>query len=303
MNYSPLTLVFAWMVLAVAMVMTLTTTILGWIAVSQIRRSAGQLRGLGLAVFDGLLFPMLALNALIVGITLMGIRVALISSPASRFGSLSAGMVLAAIFGCIVVDYFIIRGVWRAVNGRVEKEPAPSAHKSAKILPKWMLIAGSAIVLGLAIWFAIPSRFYPASSMHAAFVAPVIGRIQFEVSDTTGKTGSSYDVKAWGDTQWSPTLTTATSFFRTRVDASRSAFPVAWATTSADNEHWEVQEVNLGAGPSSRDLYFSNGRRVSVTWTPVGPHNSDVKRPNKTQQQVMLEGSELSDKAYPVAVP
>jgi len=39
--------------------------ILSWIAVSQIRRSAGRLHGLGLAVFDGLLFPLLVLAALL----------------------------------------------------------------------------------------------------------------------------------------------------------------------------------------------------------------------------------------------
>src|SRR5207245_1444637 len=38
------------------------TTILGWISVTQIRRSAGRLHGLGLAVFDGLVFPLLALD-------------------------------------------------------------------------------------------------------------------------------------------------------------------------------------------------------------------------------------------------
>ena len=44
------------------------TTILGWISVTQIRRSAGKLYGLGLAVFDGLLFPLLMLDALVIGL-------------------------------------------------------------------------------------------------------------------------------------------------------------------------------------------------------------------------------------------
>src|SRR5262249_50236320 len=38
------------------------TTILGWISVSQIRQARGRLCGLGLAVFDGLLFALLALD-------------------------------------------------------------------------------------------------------------------------------------------------------------------------------------------------------------------------------------------------
>src|ERR1019366_2796541 len=43
----------------------LISTFLGWVAVSQIRRSAGQLYGLGLAFFDGMLFPLLALAGLL----------------------------------------------------------------------------------------------------------------------------------------------------------------------------------------------------------------------------------------------
>ena len=41
------------------------TTILGWLAVAQIRRSAGKLHGLWLAVFDGLLFPLATMTGLI----------------------------------------------------------------------------------------------------------------------------------------------------------------------------------------------------------------------------------------------
>ena len=47
------------------------TTILGWMAVSQIRHSAGRLSGLGLAVYGGLLFPLLALNGLIFGLAFL----------------------------------------------------------------------------------------------------------------------------------------------------------------------------------------------------------------------------------------
>ncbi len=43
------------------------TTFLGWLAVVQIRRSAGKLYGLRLAVFDGLFFPLLLLDALFFG--------------------------------------------------------------------------------------------------------------------------------------------------------------------------------------------------------------------------------------------
>ena len=54
--------------------------ILGWIAVSQIRRSAGKLCGRGLAVFDGLSFPLLALDVVIWWIWVIVIKMALSGS-------------------------------------------------------------------------------------------------------------------------------------------------------------------------------------------------------------------------------
>jgi serine/threonine protein kinase len=44
------------------------TTIVGCIAISQIRRSAGKLYGAGLAVFDALLFPLLLLDGFVIGL-------------------------------------------------------------------------------------------------------------------------------------------------------------------------------------------------------------------------------------------
>ena len=93
----------------------LVTTILGWVAVSQIRRSAGKLHGLGLAVFDGLLFPLLALDVVVwffTGLILMFIHL--------RLG-LSAMLLLfliplIAIPVAAILDFLIIRRVWRAVN-------------------------------------------------------------------------------------------------------------------------------------------------------------------------------------------
>src|SRR6185369_5747454 len=42
------------------------TTILGWIAVGDIRRAKGRISGLPLALFDGLLFPLLGLDVFLV---------------------------------------------------------------------------------------------------------------------------------------------------------------------------------------------------------------------------------------------
>ena len=48
--------------------------ILGYIALNQIRHSAGSLYGLGLAVFDLLAFPLLALDAVIGGLGILAAR-------------------------------------------------------------------------------------------------------------------------------------------------------------------------------------------------------------------------------------
>jgi serine/threonine protein kinase len=98
----------SWLVLLIGLPLALLgltapfgTTILGWIAVSQIRHSAGKLYGLWLAVFDGLLFLLLAVDGAILNV--LHLRAGIILSPP---------MLLAV----LVLDWLIIRRVWRAVN-------------------------------------------------------------------------------------------------------------------------------------------------------------------------------------------
>jgi predicted Ser/Thr protein kinase len=120
-------------VLLVASVLCfLIFTSYGWIAVTRIRRSAGQIYGLWLAVFDGLLFPLLALDAVIVGLNveLVLYSFSRLDVPASRFlfilGLLPAAGVVP------VLDFFISRHVWLmvnkpldgAANGKTEVKPA-----------------------------------------------------------------------------------------------------------------------------------------------------------------------------------
>ena len=142
------------------------TTILGWVAVSQIRRSARKLYGLWLAVFDGLLFPLIALDF---GILLLG-------SLAWRAWAASLGWdyhdlsiaILTILVGCAcaVLDFLIIRAVWRAVNkgvaGGSNQIPAvgkPSNLKltesgTAKILlPAFLTVAWHAVILMVTFGF------------------------------------------------------------------------------------------------------------------------------------------------------
>ena len=116
----------------------LGATILGWIAVSQIRQSAGKLHGMWLAVFDGLLFPLLALDALIfwiVGLVAKWLPFAQSSGDGSFGGGIAVGYQIAlvtffwiggAALVSVVLDFLIVRRVWRTVN-----KPASSTSNAS----------------------------------------------------------------------------------------------------------------------------------------------------------------------------
>jgi hypothetical protein len=100
------------------------TTVLGWIAISRIRHSQDRLHGLGLAVSDGLLFPLLALDALICGVLYLLARAAwyslALAPPSDIFqpgfeaeASLLGACVILTMVA--VIDFYIVRRVWRAV--------------------------------------------------------------------------------------------------------------------------------------------------------------------------------------------
>ena len=134
------------------------TTMLGWIAVTQIRRSAGILHGMGLALFDGLLFPLLALDA-VVGIFWMGILRVIFNDH-----RLIPVVCLLALATMAWVDWFIIRRVWRAVNKDVagavpgssrreeaQTEKSESGNPKPGIAPRLSLKGFAVVVLWVTI--------------------------------------------------------------------------------------------------------------------------------------------------------
>ena len=100
------------------------TTILGCVALTQIRNSAGRVYGLGLALFDALLYPLLALDGLIWALCYycfailaswhnMGIGV--LSYPAYAIADENWGMVLTfSVVISLVVDFYLVRLAWWA---------------------------------------------------------------------------------------------------------------------------------------------------------------------------------------------
>jgi hypothetical protein len=110
------------------------TTILGWIAVSQIRRSAGKIHGLWLAVSDGLLFPLLALDFLIWYLCIISTLVFRNGSDNSNRIQFAAAALIVSVIISAAVDWLIIRRVWRAVNNlsasqQTNKQPMNSNFK------------------------------------------------------------------------------------------------------------------------------------------------------------------------------
>jgi tRNA A-37 threonylcarbamoyl transferase component Bud32 len=140
------------------------TTILGWVGVAQIRRAAGRLYGLELAVLDGLLFPLLALDVLIAA----GFIIAFILTKQEP-------PILLLLALVALVDILIVRGAWKAVtlsrNRRFDAAGAnvPSERPTVEALCRWghldrlaypvfgvLYLAGVALLLGSSD--ALPER-------------------------------------------------------------------------------------------------------------------------------------------------
>jgi predicted Ser/Thr protein kinase len=143
-------------------------TILGGVAVSQIRRSEGKLRGLGLAVFDGLLFPLLGLTGLSAWLWAWVFRFLLyphqidalrIGSPAVTVSKLESFVYLHWVALIVVCTFltagalgpWIVRRVWRGVSPRSSRDTggSPFAHLA-------MSFASMGGILGVAAWAQMP---------------------------------------------------------------------------------------------------------------------------------------------------
>ena len=138
---------------ALVVVAVIATTVLGWVAVGRIRRSQGRLSGLGLAVFDGLLFPLLGLFAFLAWTTRQ-FSILVLGWPLNDPAKNTAGiLVTGALFAAVGVP--IVWLVWRAVNRPVS--PATSSTSNRVV---WgcgtalalLVLAHLAAVAGVFAW-------------------------------------------------------------------------------------------------------------------------------------------------------
>jgi tRNA A-37 threonylcarbamoyl transferase component Bud32 len=146
------------------------TTILGWTAVARMRRSAGRMRGLVLAVFDGLFFPLLMLDGLLgwMAFTAWRLCVDFFANPAMQidpaFGTRLANRIahhqeipnLVALVVALTLDFYIIRRVWRVVSGALPTGSAPKVGFVRKVVlgagGVTLLLMGLLVFLTLISW-------------------------------------------------------------------------------------------------------------------------------------------------------
>ena len=99
-------IILRYLALLLAVIAPFASTALGFISISQIRRSNGEIYGLPLAVFVSLFYPILVLSLFLIflGWTFLG--------PISG----SSLIPLAWLFLILLIDYLIIRFTWRAAK-------------------------------------------------------------------------------------------------------------------------------------------------------------------------------------------
>jgi|GEM_PF-1919039 len=139
-------------------------TILGWVAVSQIRRAAGRLHGMWLAVFDGLLFPLLLMTGLIgwfwhwlfhdlIRAAIIAGETELSTLETMLVGNPTSFTVLATLVTSLIAGTLIVRGVWRKVktSHSAVLDHVPSQKASAG----WAIGIGCGVLALMAVTVAV----------------------------------------------------------------------------------------------------------------------------------------------------
>jgi len=104
------------------------TTILGVVAISDIRHSQGRLIGLPLAVFDALFYPLLLLDGVLiaaVGILFSLVMALVFGRILNVGGTLSFAVSSLLVFmlavpPCLLIDFLIVRAVWKQNAGALK---------------------------------------------------------------------------------------------------------------------------------------------------------------------------------------
>jgi hypothetical protein len=145
-------------VLPVGVTAPFGATILGWLAVSDIRRSQGRISGLRLAVFDGLFFPLMAFNGLLAWLWINAVR-AVAEGSGESFATAPWPAIarIGAVVICLIATFDISRRVWRAVRLDGMALPASGAWWWSSKTAGVVLAALCVVVIGLVANRRLPS--------------------------------------------------------------------------------------------------------------------------------------------------
>ncbi len=150
----PWVMVFVFAVAAIGVLVPVLMTILGWVAVGQIRRSGGRIRGLGLAIFNGLLFPLLALNYGISWFIFLFGR-GFLGWSETYDPKQDGKLAVISVVLWVVIDLLIIRWVLRATA------PAKAAGWRFSFSRGWML--GSCVAVLLLAGAVVATIHHPSA--------------------------------------------------------------------------------------------------------------------------------------------
>ena len=143
------------------------TTVIGWTSIGKIRRAKGQLTGLGLAIFDALLFPWLILTGAMVFlwyVILMMLRISPLMPSWLKGEEGTMCIWIIGLFGIAVmmvaILVWIIRWILRA--NRVSdagNPPHPNESPRRAIWP-WVLAVFGTVILAVVVTAVVAKRFY-----------------------------------------------------------------------------------------------------------------------------------------------
>jgi tRNA A-37 threonylcarbamoyl transferase component Bud32/uncharacterized membrane protein YhdT len=147
-------ILFQGAVLPAGLVALLAGTILGWIAVARIRRSAGPLRGLRMAAFEALFAPLLTLDFFVIIAWAIAVKALAASRglDGSMFRNLWDFAAFTLLLGLVIacLNYLIIKPVWRAISGSRGGVPGVGTRTLRRL--RWLAVA-----LGLAVVILLPT--------------------------------------------------------------------------------------------------------------------------------------------------
>jgi len=259
------------------------TTLCGVVALSKIRRSGGRLCGLGLALFDALLFPLLILDGLIVWLVdvLMCQSLEWVGFQPGTEVPIGRAL-LPALLITIVTNVWLVRWAWHSAKRMSGQAPTAQERESAAIWTRVAVPVSVILLLGAAS-LMVPSLLH---SKHRAEDDPnrmrQLEELRREARRTVSPAGLPSPVSAAALAHVPPVVVhTIPEAGSTQVDSSLTELRVTFSKPMKDG-NWSWCNLGDGSYPETtgKPHYLDDGRscvlpvklepgRVYATWINV----------------------------------